>query len=95
MVKKPAPQAKDPGDAANGQRLVGVLTALGGTVTGSKANDVHFTAPLAAPTCTGFASISVPLRNGMKVSKTVRGCAEEAGRCRDTDRVKLRCLPAS
>jgi hypothetical protein len=95
LVKEPAPQAKDAGDAANGQRLISALTALGGTATGSKANDVHFTVPLAAPTCTGFASISVPLRNGKKVTKTVRGCAEEASRCRDNDRVKLRCLPAS
>ena len=54
MVRKPVPTSKDPIDAANGAALVSALTALGGTATGTKQNDVHFTTPLAAPTCTAL-----------------------------------------
>jgi hypothetical protein len=94
VVKKPKPTTKDATDAANGQRLVSVLTALGGTATGPKQNDVHFATPLPAPTCSDFAAIGVPLRRGRKTMKTLRGCAEQ-GTCRDNDKLRLRCLPAS
>ena len=94
QVRKPVPTSKDPTDAANAAALVNALTALGGTATGTKHNDVHFTTPLAAPTCTGFASIEVPLRKGNPTNKTLRGCGE-LGKCQDDDRLKLRCLPAS
>src|SRR5262249_4890427 len=48
QVRKPVPTAKDPIDAANATALVNALTALGGTATGTKLNDVHFTTPLAS-----------------------------------------------
>jgi len=94
QVRKPVPTSKDPTEAANATALVNALTALGGTATGTKHNDVHFTTPLAAPACTGFAAIKVPLKNGKATNKTLRGCGE-LGTCQDNDRLKLRCLPAS
>ena len=94
QVRKPVPTSKDPIDKANALALVNALTALGGTATGTKQNDVHFTTPLAAPTCTAFASIEVPLKHGKVTNKNLRGCGE-LGKCVDADRLKLRCLPAS
>ena len=94
QVRKPVLTSKDPTDAANAAALVKVLTALGGTATGTKHNDVHFATPLAAQACTGFAAIEVPLRKGQATQKTLRGCGE-LGTCQDNDRLKLRCLPAS
>jgi hypothetical protein len=97
LVKKPAPIAqKDPIDAANGTALVNVVKALGGTVTGPKQNDVQFTSPLPAPICTAFARVKVPLRSSTKVGKrTIVGCPELAGKCKDRDKLKLACVPAS
>jgi hypothetical protein len=96
LVKKPNPLAKDPIDVTNGQALVGVVVALGGAAGGPKQNDVQFTSPLAAPTCTGFARVAVPVRSSTKVGKrTVVGCAEVGGKCKDRDKVKLACVPAS
>jgi hypothetical protein len=97
LVKKPAPTAtKDPVDAANGVALVNVVVALGGTAGGPKQNDVQFTSPLAAPTCTAFARVEVPVRSSTKVGKrTVVGCPELAGKCKDRDKLKLACVPAS
>jgi hypothetical protein len=97
LVKKPAPIApKDPVDAANGTVLVNVVKALGGTVTGPKQNDVQFTSPLPAPICTAFARVKVPLRSSTKVGKrTIVGCPELAGKCKDRDKLKLACVPAS
>ncbi|HJW68124.1 MAG TPA: hypothetical protein VJ829_02070 [Candidatus Binatia bacterium] len=94
QVRKPVPTSKDPVDKANAVALVNALKALGGTATGTKQNDIHFTVPLAAPTCTALASIDVPLKHGKATSKSLRGCGE-LGKCVDTDKLKLRCLPAS
>jgi hypothetical protein len=94
QVRKPVPTSKDPVDKANALALVNALTALGGTATGTKENDVHFTTPLAASTCTALVSIDVPLKNGKATTKTLRGCGE-LGKCVDTDKLKLHCLPAS
>lgn len=94
LVKKPAPIAKDPVDVANGQALVAAVVALGGTAGGPKQNDVQFTSPLAGPTCTSFARVAVPVRSPKKAGKrTVVGCAELDGRCKDRDKVKLTCIP--
>jgi len=92
VVSKPTPVAADATDAANAQALVTGLVALGGTAGGPKANDVHFTTPLAAPTCTQLASLDVPLRQGLKASRKLKGCAE-LGRCTDKDSLTLRCTP--
>src|SRR5262249_42525285 len=81
-------------DKANTLALVNALTALGGTATGTKQNDVHFRVPLAAPTCTALASIDVPLKNGKATTKTLRGCGE-LGKCVDVDKLRLHCLPPS
>jgi hypothetical protein len=94
QVRKLVPTSKDPVDKANALALVNALTALGGTATGTKQNDVHFTVALAAPTCTALASIDVPLKNGKATTKTLRGCGE-LGKCVDVDKLRLHCLPAS
>jgi hypothetical protein len=92
LVKKPIPAAKDPTDVANSQALLDALEALGGTAGGKKNNDVLFTAPLSGPTCTEFAEIKVPLKNGKDGKKTLTGCAE-LDKCADKDALKLRCTP--
>src|SRR5262249_16014359 len=94
QVRKLGPTSRDPADKANGLALVNSLTALGGTATGTKQNDVHFRVPLAAPTCTALASIDVPLKIGKATTKTLRGCGE-LGKCVDVDKLRLHCLPAS
>jgi len=75
---------------------VNVVVALGGTAGGPKLNDVQFAAPLPAPICTAFARVKVPVRSSTKVGKrTVVGCPELAGKCKDRDKLKLACVPAS
>ncbi len=91
-VKKPIPAAKDPTDVANSNALLDVLEALGGTVGGKKNNDVQFTSALSMPTCTDFAEVKVPLKNGKDGKRTLTGCAE-LDKCADKDALKLRCTP--
>src|SRR5262249_61709600 len=83
-----------PMDAANGNVLVSALEAVGGMRAGPKRSGVLLSVPLASSTCSAFVSIDVPLKKGKAGKKNLRGCGE-LGKCQDSDRLQLRCLPAS
>jgi hypothetical protein len=98
QLRAPAPDAADPVDQANAGRLLAAVAALGGTPGGAL---VTFDPALATmDVCTEVAEVVVPLRlragkpprRGRKVLKA--RVADAMGRRRDTDAIKLECLPA-
>jgi hypothetical protein len=91
VVRRPSPRGPQSG-RANGQALVDALVALGGS---ARKNVVTFTAALSASACSPLAEVAVPLRKGNPATLKVKGCALVGHKCRDSDKLRLRCLPPS
>ncbi|HEX5812968.1 MAG TPA: hypothetical protein VFY38_12735, partial [Pseudonocardia sp.] len=91
-VRMPSPSSRNPTDQANAQGLVSAVAALGGTVGGVHQNIVTFTSPVATQTCTALRPVQIPVTTHA-VTKRVSGRADTTGGKRDSDRVKLTCMP--
>ncbi|TMA51382.1 MAG: hypothetical protein E6J76_09885 [Deltaproteobacteria bacterium] len=75
--------------------LLGALQGLGGTVGGTHQNVVTFTSPLMGIRCTSLADVRVATRGVRSGRSTIRGSARSGDGVLDSDRLRLRCDPAS
>ncbi len=102
-VKKPRPTSGHPEEAANALALRGAVAALGpSTIGGSDQQLVTFTPPLSAgELCTAFVDLAVPIgtasggkgRASIGARATTTPPLGMTRGTRDTDKLKLACLP--
>lgn len=94
---KPLPDSTKPAEAPNAIALRDSLGALGtNSVSGTHGEVVTFTPTVAnGDACTDFVEVVVPLKNGSKTGKTtVKSRATTADGVKDSDGLKLTCVPA-
>jgi photosystem II stability/assembly factor-like uncharacterized protein len=97
QLKKPFPDSIKPFEAPNAVALRDAVAALAAnTISGSHQEVVTFGAPLAtAETCTAPVRVQVPLKAPGKKGKAVFKMQVRSGTTKDTDKIVVRCFPAT
>jgi len=94
-LNRPMATRGDPNDRSAASNLLNALKLLGGTVGGNNQNVVTFSPPLSGIRCTPLADVRVATRRGRSGRSTLRGSSHSGDGALDSDRLRLRCDPAS
>jgi hypothetical protein len=102
-IKKPRPDSNKPVDAANAVALRDAIVGLGGATVGGKHDEeITFTPTIVGDVCSEPALVEVPLRGKdqnrkgkatIKMQSFTTPPIGELKGTKDTDKIKLTCLP--